>query len=1094
MPKAAQYALVWSPAQQTYYLQNANTNIMALPGDAASWFTWLSDQRAFAFHGQQGQISLLKESRQSSGGRKNSEAGYWYAYRRQGKRVQKRYVGRDADLTVANLEMIAATLNQKVEAPSSPAPAALGNKTLAQDDTPASQQPPQVPPSASVPLPKPVTPLLMPKLQWPSLHADLILRPRLLRQLESALTRRLTIVVAPAGFGKTTLVRQWLSDLRLTIDDLRAEDDEIENRQSKIRNRAVAWLALDAADNDPVRFWRYVSEAFQNIQPGLGTAALAELPTLLQMPFTPLPLETVLVTQLNALSAYGQPCLLVLEDYHLLTADAIHQTLAFFVEHLPSAVHVLLLTRSEPALPLARWRARNELGEITAADLRFSPAETHAFLEQATSLAHLSPAEQYSVRHALLRLENQVEGWAAGLRLLALTLEGQQTATAIEQSLATFAGSHRPLLDYFVNEVLNTLPASLQHFLLQISVLGRLTASLCDAVTGRTDSAERLATLDQDGLFLEPLGGQTAWYRFHPLFAEAMQHEARRRFGSEVLRTLADKASVWYEQQDLLTEAVETALRAPNFARVVHLIKQLGEDQRFYGKFQHTGLPNEFYTLQRWLEQLPSALLHQHPDLCLEYATALLMIHFSVRHPEQVLERIQTALDAAETGFRAVANTAKLAEVFAFRALLTRQHGELLQAMTWAQQALAWLLPTELAWRSVSYGLVAMGELLTGRLDSAYQQMQTALGLLQVIGNPHFLRATHGQLSTFSLEAGELHQTAAYLRPMLAEARTVGDVDDIGHAQLGLAQVAYEWNELAEAQAAATEALDAIQRTDDEALFALAELLLARIQAAQGHPAQAHQQLAHALAQIQPYRSLRHFYFHREIRMAQVRLDLATGDLASVQRWWTARAQEEPALPLYAEREEILLGRLLLAQGQPAAAVTWLTRLCQQAQEMRRVRTVLEIQVVLALAHAAAKALPEAKHTLREVITFTATQGHLRLFLDEGPAMAALLRALLPTLQEQQLRSYVQMILRAFAQAPTAPTDSANSPALMEPLTPQEERVLRQLATGRTNAAIARELIVSVNTIRTQVQSIYHKLGVNNRVAASDMAREMGLV
>ena len=1084
MPKAAQQALVWSLVQQCYLLQTTAGVHLALPGAETAWFVWLAHQRAFAFRGQQGTCNLLKESRQRGG------AGYWYAYRRQGKRTRKRYVGRDADLTLAHLEQIAAALQPspdllpRAQPSVDPPSLTLGNKTPIVDDAPLT--PPATPPA--------LLPLLVPKLQVPRLHGELIARPRLLRQLDSALTRRLTLVVAPAGFGKTTLVSQWVKG-KDEGGRMRDEAAEAVLHPSSFRLHPfpVAWLALDAEDNDPVRFWRYVCEAFQRLQPGLGAAALGELASLVQLPFTPLHLETVLITQINALSHGGQPYLLVLEDYHVISADAIHATLTFFLEHLPDAVHVLLLTRAEPPLPLARLRARNELGEITAPDLRFSPAEAQAFLAQSATLAHLSPAEQYSVRHALLRIENQVEGWAAGLRLLALTLEGQQTVAAIEQSLATFAGSHRPLLDYFVNEVLNTLSPPLQQFLLHISLLGRLTASLCDAVTGRTDSADLLATLDQDGLFLEPLGGQEVWYRFHTLFAEAMHHEARRRLGSDVLRALADKASRWYEEQDLLMEAVETALRAANFGQAVQLIKQLGADQRFSGKFQHTGLPNEFYTLQRWLEQVPPPLLHQHPDLCLEYATALLMIHFSVRHPEPVLERIQTALGVAEAGFRAVANTAKLAEVFAFRALLAQQQGELLQAMTWAQQALAWLPPTELSWRSVSYGLVAMGELLTGRRDIAYQQMQTAFTLIQAIGNPHFLRATHGQLSTFSLEAGDLHQAVAYLRPMLAEARIVGDADDIGQAQLGLAQVAYEWNALAEAEAAAREALDAIQRTDDEALVTMAELSLARIQVAQGHPEQARQQLAQTLAHIQPYRSSRHFYFHREIRMAQVRLELATGDLAAVQRWWTARTQEEPALPLYAEREEILMGRLLLAQGQPDAAVTWLTRLLQQAQAAQRTRTVLEIQVVLALSHAAAKALTAAKQVLQEVIAFTATQGHLRLYLDEGPAMAVLVRSLLPHLQEPQQRSYVQTILRAFAQELATPTDRINALPLLEPLTPQEERVLRQLATGRTNAEIARDLIVSVNTIRTQVQSIYHKLGVNNRVAASEMARQLGI-
>ncbi|CAN5829927.1 LuxR C-terminal-related transcriptional regulator [soil metagenome] len=1077
MPKAAQHELIWSPAQQIYRLQSLGASERSVQFDDI-WFTWLTTQRSFAFRGQQGQINLLRERR------KGSDRGYWYAYRRQGTRILKRYVGRDADLSMMQLETVAHALNQsRGDNPSTTAQhdtssSLLGNKILPEHAPDAAPQPTSVHESAPSARPPYPLPLLIPKLHLPRLHTDLVMRPRLLRQLDSALTRRLTLVIAPAGFGKTTLVRQWIA----------------ESSQNPTAP-AVAWLALDAEDNDPVRFWRYVIEAFEGIAATLGEAARGQLSSLVQLPFAPLPLEIVLTTLLNALIAHTQPCLLVVEDYHLITAESIHTTVAFFLEHLPHTVHLLILTRHEPPLPLARLRARNELLEITAGDLRFSPTETQAFLAQAITLARLSPAEQHTVRHALLHLDTQLEGWAVGLRLLALTLEGQQTAAAIEHSLATFVGSHRPILDYFVGEVLNTLAASQQHFLLQISVLGRLTASLCDAVTGQANSETLLVALAQAGLFLEPLGGHAAWYRFHTLFAEAMQHEARRRLGNERLSALAYKASLWYEQQDLLAEAVEAALRTPNFARAAQLIKQLGDDQRFYGKFQHTGLPNEFYTLQRWLEQLPPLLLHQHPELCLDYATALLMIHFSERYPEQVTARIDEALNAAETGFRAVGNRAKLAEIFAFRALLTLQYGEIHHALTCAQQALAWLRPDELAWRSVSHGVVGLGELLTGRLETARQQLQTALSLIQVIGNPHFLRATLGQLSAVSFEAGDLHQAAAYLRPVLAEARIVGDHDDIGHAQLGLAQIAYEWNNLAEAQAAATEALDAIQRTDNEALFASAELLLMRVQAAQGQRAMAQQQLARVLASMQPQRSPRHYYFYRELRAEGAQFDLDDGDLAAVQRWWTMCNQEEqPLPPLYAEREAALVGRWLLAQGKPTEALAWLGRVLVQAQQAQRTRNTLEIQVVMALAHAAAKDLTEAKATLQATLEFTAPQGYLRLFLDEGHPLATLLRTVLPGLHTNPLRAYGQTILRAFAREPNAPAETLNSLFLIEPLTPQEGRVLRQLATGHTNAAMARDLVVSVNTIRTQVQSIYHKLGVNNRVTALETARQLGLL
>lgn len=1072
MPKAAKDALIWLPEERRYTLRRDGESLRTLPtDDETAWYAWLATVASFSFQGQQGRANLLKERR------KGSDGGYWYAYQRQGKQVRKRYVGRDAELSLHQLEAVVSSLTKltaenREAAASVPKEAiTLGNKATMVDEITAPQ------PRS----PGPLSPLLRSKVQPPRLHADLIARPRLLHQLDSAYARRLTLVTAPAGFGKTTLVRQWLA----TRDGQAA---------------AVAWLALDSSDNDPVRFWRYLIAAYQTIEPTWGEAALLALTTMTQLPFEPVPLETIVTALLNALSLAAQPTLLLLDDYHLITAPIIHNTVEFFLEHLPTSMHLLLLTRREPPLPLARWRMRNELLELGTADLRFSQQEVAAFQQQILTLPTLALSEQHAGRIAVERLSAQLEGWPAGWRLLALALAGVPTLTAVERFLTTFAGSQRPLLTYFVDEVLHTLSPPLQHFLLQISVLGRFTRALCEAVTANAHSGQLLDELVQAGLFLERLEGESGWYRLHPLFAEAMHHEARRQLGSEQLCAVADKASLWYEQQDLLSEAVEAALRAPNFDRAAELIKRLSNDQRFSGQLHHSGMPSEFYTVQRWLTQFPPTLLHQHPDLCLEYATALLMIHFAEHHPAEVMVQLNATLGAAERGFRALGNTAKLAEVFAFRALLTRQQGEFQQALTWAQQALAWLPPDELAWRSVSYGIVGLGELLTGQLDVAYHHMQTARELIQVIGNPHFLRATLGQLSLFSVEAGDLHQTVAYLRPMLAEARSVGDADDIGHAQLGLAQVAYEWNELTEAHAALLEAQAAIRRSEDEALLALATLLLIRIAYAQGADASseegetAQQQLIALLMQVQPHLSARHLYVHREIRLVQARCQLRAGDLAAVERWWVKRrAETAPQPPLYATREELVMARWLLARSETDQAIDHLTELLTAAQSAQRIQQTLEIRVLLALAYAARQQRENAIDQLQTVVTFTALQGHLRLFLDEGPLLLPLLRALYPTLTDQTQRAHVRQIVQAFTKMdPTTVAEPALD--LIEALSPQEERVLHALATGSSNAAIAQELIVSVNTIRSQLQSIYRKLDVNSRVAAVETARRIGLL
>ncbi|MFL5805526.1 MAG: hypothetical protein ACJ8CR_27785 [Roseiflexaceae bacterium] len=316
----------------------------------------------------------------------------------------------------------------------------------------------------------------------------------------------------------------------------------------------MAWVSLDAGDNDPIRFWRYIITACQVLQSDCGREGLALLAAAAQPLFEPLSLEIVLTTFLNELTRHAHSGVLILEDYHVITAPQIHETMAFLLAHLPATLHVIILTRSEPQLPLARLRARGDLCELSAADLRFSQEETRRFFQQGLALP-LSP-------EASRQLDERLAGWAAGLRLLMLALRSRASLQAVEEVLATFAGSHRPILEYFVAEVLSVQPEPTQAFLLRTSVLGRLNGLLCDAVLGRHDSAELLAALDRASLFLEPLDEARQWYRYHALFAEAMQYEARRRFGDEALRGLARQASVWYEQHSMLAEAVEAALQA----------------------------------------------------------------------------------------------------------------------------------------------------------------------------------------------------------------------------------------------------------------------------------------------------------------------------------------------------------------------------------------------------------------------------------------------------------------------------------------------------------------------------------------------------
>ncbi len=521
MPKPARYLLAWAAEQNAYELREGTR---VSPMFAADWANWLDDHDSFSFKGRLGRLSLLKERRKAG-------PGYWYAYRRQGEHTAKRYAGRSGELTFARLEALAQALAAHDGLPVVPQPEA--GVTAHEDDNRFA------PPES----------LLVSKLQLPHLHSSLVRRTRLLAQLDAGREGKLIVVSAPAGFGKTTLVRQWL-------------DESAQQGTAP----AVAWLSLDQGDNDPLRFWRYLIAACRIFDSAVGLQSLALLESRISLRS---PMEMIMTAFVNELTQTRRKGILVLEDYHVITAPLIHEAVVFLLDHLPPHFLLLLITRTNPPLPVARLRAAGELTEIEAPDLRFTEAETVTFLQQAAALA-LPPAE-------MAQVVSRIEGWAAGLRLLALALQGRQEAGALSLVLANFVAGRRGIGDYFVAEVLNHQPAPLQLFLLQTSFLGSLTASLCDSVTERDNSQALLELLEQANLFLEPLDASGLWYRYHALFATAMQGEARRRLGETAVRDLLERAGRWYEAHAMSSEAIEAAFATEDMQRAADLIETVAE-------------------------------------------------------------------------------------------------------------------------------------------------------------------------------------------------------------------------------------------------------------------------------------------------------------------------------------------------------------------------------------------------------------------------------------------------------------------------------------------------------------------------------------
>ncbi|GHO86365.1 LuxR C-terminal-related transcriptional regulator [Dictyobacter formicarum] len=1030
MPKSARYKVSWSEERTAYVLTGpaADDALPSLTGDGQQWLAWLEGQRAFAFYGRHGQLNLLKEKRT------RGRDGYWYAYQRHGAKMVKRYVGASTQLSMERMETIAELL------------------THGEQETTLARAPQ-------------LESLLLPKLQLPLLPKSLIARPQLLALLDKSLDYKLTFISGSAGYGKTTTVGQWIAH----------------HTHTHPAPFGLTSLVLDESDNDPVRFWHYIIAACQKLRADVGREALELLQAHRLPPFKPL--EMMLTTLLNELSQLEQPCTLVLDDFHVIHSAQVIASLNFFLDHLPTSFHLIILMRGDLPFNAARLRARNELLDIYPPDLNFSLEETKAFFEQELPFV-LSPK-------LLRQIYARIEGWPTGLRLLTRALRrSEYHQEEAEQLLAHVAGSYWNVQEYFLNEILHTLSPELQTFLLQTCILPRVTATLCDVITERQDSARLLETLRAGDLFLIPLDGIGEWARYLPLFAEAMQQEARRRLGDEQLRQLMARASLWYEEHAFVVEAIDMALNAEIPIRAARLIERFLEEKR------QANIPTipDYYRLCHWLGRLPASELESHPELCLNYALALLFISYEEAIAPDRQEYIHQLLRLAEQYWRDVNDTAKLAEVFALRALQARKEGKLLQAVTWAKQSLAWLPQEDQLWRNLSLTVVGMGEAFDGHLERAYDFLFEAQLLSEQQHNLTYVRAAIGMLSWVVFEQGKLLLASEQYLQMQRQARLYEDYDDIAHTQLALAQIAYQWNRLDEAEQAVDEVLEIGERMHVEEFEARAVLSLALIEQARGQYSQAQQRLTAWLARRPVFSSPFSYQLTRLVQAVQARIQLAAGDLAAVKHWLNSIERRSANIPLLQrQREQLLQLRLQLAEGEVTAAIGQLEYLAASAQETGHTYFWLEVQVVLVLAYARQGAYARAHEQLHQVLRSTYTESYVRLFLDEGEELAHLLRHCASHLHEKGLHAYVLRLLNAFAQESESEM-AVNALAPQEILSSQEQKVLRLLAAGNSNAEIASELVVSVNTIRSQVQSIYRKLNVNNRVEASSVASQLNFL
>jgi LuxR family maltose regulon positive regulatory protein len=900
----------------------------------------------------------------------------------------------------------------------------------------------------------------------------LVPRERLVALLNSGQQHRFTLLHAPAGFGKTTLVAQWIAHCQVP----------------------AAWLSLDSGDNDPVRFWSAVIAACQRLHPSVGREALELLS---QVSFMASPLETALTSLLNDLAQFVREGTLILEDYHCVEQQRIHETLTFFIEHLPASLHVVMLTRSIPPLPLARWHVRGDVLEVGRSQLRFSAEETATFCQQ------MIP--QPLAKEAISSLHTHLEGWAAGLRLLALSLQSQITPQAIEEMLtrlhAGFVSDriHQPIQEFFLSEILALQPEPLQLFLLQTGMLDRVTASLCEAVTGRPDSAEWLALVERSGFFLEALSSRGEWYRYHALFAEAMRTEANRRLGVEALHNLALRAARWYEEHDMLIEAIEAFLSAREFEHVADLIERLHSKAYF----------SEHHTIRRWLEQFPRPLLHMYPNLCFRYAQARLFPEVMNSAALQ-LAQVEDLLQMAEAGWRRQGNLASVGMLYGLRASYLLLQGHAAPAVTYAQQALQLLPVTDEQpddhmyvrhdWRCVCLCGLALDAMQAGAFDRAHQNLLDAHALAMNSQDNVFRPIISRMLGEVCLEAGQLHQASEYYQQVLVEAHKTesGEEVVVPLTLYGQARLAYEWNQLERAEQLMIKAASFTSKGYfphwEEERHIRGELLYLLLLHARGEADLVQSRFAALLARVRASAYLNIRQLLPDVLIWQGRLLISDGDLATVKCTLDKLAHPEQELsPLQQQTCTLLQARLLLARGEAEAALSLLEQLLPVAQKGQHLIRVLEIQLLTALAYMAGRKRQQAQQCLIQVLAQARTEGFLRLFLDEGEPVAVLLRSLFSTLIEKPLRVYAQRILHAFPPS-FAANQRRGEGSLIEPLSTQEQRVLALLVAGRSNPEIAEALVVSINTVKGHVKNLYRKLGVVNRVQAGEVARHAHLI
>jgi LuxR family maltose regulon positive regulatory protein len=882
----------------------------------------------------------------------------------------------------------------------------------------------------------------------------MVLRSRLIDRLNKGMHGKLTLISASPGFGKTTLASEWLAGCE----------------------RPAAWLSLDKGDNDAARFMTYLFTALQNIGANVGEGVFG----LLQSPQPP-SIESMLTILLNEMTTIPGPFILVLEDYHVIDAKSVQEAVAFLVERLPEQMHLVIITRKDPPLPLARLRVRGQLNELRVADLRFTSIEAAEFLNEMMGL-RLSQGD-------ISRLETRTEGWIAGLQLAAISMQGHKDT---RDFIDSFTGSHRFVMDYLIEEVLRQQPESIQLFLLRTSILERMSGSLCDDVTRsgaqnkKKDGAyaassslprdftfasgqEVLEYLEQANLFIVPLDNERRWYRYHHLFADLLrqrlnQHSAASA-GSEGwdIGELHIHASVWYEKNGLEIEAFHHAVAANDIPRATRLMEGGGMPLHFRGGVA---------PVMNWLESLPAATMNAKPSLLVIHASALLFVG-QTNGVEQKLKAAEAALQDAALDDK---NKDLIGHIASARATLAVSQHQVDAIIAESKRALAFLHPNNLPVRSAATWALGYANQLKGDRAAAKEAYGEALTISRMIG--HYIIRIMATLGIGNLQEAENQLDLAY-QTYQQVLELAGDppIPVFCEAYLGLARISREWNDLEAAEQHLQQSMQLARQIEYTDRLVNCQVFQAKLMLAQGDAAGASRILTKAGQFVRQHNFV---YRMPDIAAVQVLVSLRMGNMAAAAEW------TETSDPISA-------ARVHLAQGNTIAALALLEPWHQQVEakgwEDERLKA-MALQAVVLYAHGDKK---EAVRLLAETLALAEPGGLVRLFIDEGFPMAGLMYeasalGLMP--------DYTAKLLAVFEAEPLSrpQAEPLRAQPLIEPLSDRELKVLRLIAEGLSNLEISESLFLALSTVKGHNRIIFDKLQVQRRTEAVARARELGLL